>query len=119
MIRDKGSFRTLSLVFLLLPALLFPLPGWGAPPGKILTRTLEGARIIVREADQQPGAGDLSARPCNQCPSVSLAYNPETVFIDGLGRQRPVKELRNWNGSTALVRYRLADDAVELVEIRR
>lgn len=119
MIEHKRQCRTLPLVVMCLPMLLFPLSGWGAPPGKLLTRTLEGARIIARENGQQPGAGELNARPCDQCRPISLVYSSEMVFIDGLGRQRPARELSNWSGSTALVRYRLEDGRVVRVEIRR
>ncbi len=111
------SIRTAGLITLFMT---FSSAGYSVGPIlAALTETIELARIQVDVSDTNPSSGEVTATipGCEQCETYTLQFDNQTQFINLLGAERPVAEMKNASGRIAMIRYQIDSGLIEWIQV--
>ena len=83
-----------------------------------LHHTVEEARItVIAEENSTQGAVTAKLLECNGCEPATYTFDQSTIFINALGAERPIDELKSWSGGRAMFHYLKANGHIEPIEI--
>ncbi len=113
------AFKSLSNISMFIVLFALSTSNYASGPGmEVLEQTIEQSRITVSTEDSDTkGTLTIQFIECNDCDTQTYHFDNNTILINPMGAERPIKELQSWSGNKAMVRYRKADGHVNIVKI--